>query len=189
MQTWIPLIGQWLNFISKSVVVTLAILAVFEGARRCSPWRTAWKTKAAAYLAGGMVVLCGYGGALSWAEASIDSSLQYLLHSSPVPVISENMLAQLTPEDREQRTRLLARLEFDRTGTLRNYISASGQSVLYAPSESEIRNRESTQVSLAQARAMLDVIRAQGPALIMTALIALLAGLYARRVSKGADCP
>ena len=189
MQTWIPWMGQWLNFISKSVVVTLATLAVFEGARRFSPWRTAWKTKAAAYLAGGMVVLCGYGGTLLRAGASGESSLQYLVHSRPVPVMPESRLAQMTPEDRERITRLLARMEFDRTGALRNYISVSGQSVLYAPSESEIRNRELIKVTVASGRITYVFIRAQGPALIMTALIALLAGLYARRVSKGADCP
>jgi hypothetical protein len=182
MQAWLSFIGPWFHFISQCAALPLASLAVFVGVRRLALRRTAWK--AAALLVCGMIYLCGYGGVLFMGASSLGSALKDV-DDHHWPAIPESTLAQLTPEDREFKTRLHARMEFEDAGTLITYINASGQRVLYAPTEEQIRQREFIKVSAAQVRVQLENLRTQGWALVIAAITALLAGVYARIVSKG----
>jgi hypothetical protein len=183
MQAWFSSTGHWLYFVGKTVVFPLAILAVFEGVRRFSPQRTAWK--AAVFLVCGMAFLCGQAGVLLRAAASIEPALDLSDQCPPLPAaIPDSLLAQLTLQERHYRTHLLARMEFGCTGTLRRYIDASGLSVVYAPSEEQIRNREFIKVTVAETRMRVEFARAYVRTLVAAAITAVLAGLYARRGSR-----
>jgi hypothetical protein len=89
-------------------------------------------------------------------------------------------LAQLTPQEREYKTRLIAHLAFEKDGTLATYISTSGQRIQYAPSEQEIRNRVLVSASAASIRARAEGIRTQAWMFMIAAIVAVAAGLYAR---------
>ena len=170
--------GEWLTFLSKWTLVPLATLAVFEGARRVSLRRTAWKH--AALLIFGVAVLGGMAAFLSWGASTIDSSLAVFLDQKYLRPMPDATLAQLTPQEREERTRLLARLVFENTGTLTTYLSASGQRIQYAPSEKEIRHREFVIESVAEIRTNLTGIRTQVWMFMIAGVVAAVAGVYAR---------
>lgn len=168
---------EWFSFLSKWTLVALATIAVFEGARCFSMRRPL--SKAAALLIFGVGVLGGYAGALSWGASGIDSALR-TLDGSSAPRVPESALAQMTPQEREEKTRLLAQISFQQTGNLATYSDANGRSILYAPSEKEIRDREGLRESLAQTRARLEFIRTQVWMLVIAVFTAAAAGLYAR---------
>jgi hypothetical protein len=180
--------GEWFSFLIKWAMVPLATLAVFEGTRRVSLRRTAWKH--AALLIFGVAVLGGMAGTLSRGASAIDSALALVFDQRPLPPVPGATLAQMTPQEREEKTRLLARIAFEKAGTLATYISASGQPIRYAPSEQEIREREIFRESVARTRTILEFIRIQVWTLMIAAVVAAVAGVYARFYgrSRHKDC-
>ena len=168
---------EWLSFLSKWTLVPLATIAVFEGARRFS-WGWSGRT-AAALLLFGIGVLGGYAGSLAWGASRIESALG-VLDQRPPPPLSESALAQMTPQEREEKTRLLAQIAFENAGVLAIYISATGQQVRYAPSEKELRDRQTLRESLTQTRTRMEFIRTQVWMFILAAIAAAAAGVYAR---------
>jgi len=168
---------SWFSFLGKWTLIPLATVAVFEGVRRVSLRRNAWKP--ATLLIFGAAVLGGYAGTLWWGASGIESMLGVLDQRAPPP-LPEVRLAQMSPQEREEKTRLLAQIAFENSGTLATYVSASGQHIRYAPSEKEIRDRESLRESLAQTRSRLEFIRTQVWMFIIAAIAAAAAGVYAR---------
>jgi hypothetical protein len=86
----------------------------------------------------------------------------------------------MTPQEREEKTRILAQIAFDRTGALIDYTNAAGQQVRYSPAEQEIRDRETLTVSIAQTRVRVEFLRAQAWILALAAIAAAAAGACAR---------
>jgi hypothetical protein len=173
---------EWLSFVGKWTLVPLATIAVFEGARRLSWARSGWN--AAALLLFGVGILGGYAGSLAWVASGIESTFGVLDQRSP-PSLPESTLAQMTPQEREEKTRLLARIAFESAGILTTYISATGEQVRYAPSENEIRDRQTLRESLAQIRTRVEFIRAQVWMFSLSAIAAAVAGVCARSFRGG----
>jgi len=94
--------------------------------------------------------------------------------------LPEAALAQMTPQEKEEKTRILAQITFTQTGKLAMYSDASGRQILYAPSEEEIRAREVLRESLGQARARLEFIRTEVWMFALFAIVAALAGIFIR---------
>jgi len=177
-----PQMEEWLSFLNKWTLLPLATIAVFEGTRRISWGRSGWKT--AALLFFGIGALIVNAGSLAWGASVLESTLCVLNQKLP-PTIPESALAQMAPQEREEKTRLIAQIAFGNAGALITYISATGQQVRYAPSEKEIRDRESLEVSLMQTRTRLEFIRTQVWIYMLAAISAIAAGLYARLGTKG----
>jgi hypothetical protein len=170
--------GEWFSFLSKSTMIPLATLAVFEGVRRISLRRAAWEY--VAFLIFGVAVLGGTAGTLLWGASAIESTLAIAVDQKPLPSVPDVAFAQMTPQEREEKTRLLAKIAFEKSGTLATYISASGQHIRYAPSEEEIRDHEFLRESVARTRTILEFIRAQVWMLMIAGVVAAVAGVYAR---------
>lgn len=168
---------EWLSFLVKWTLVPLATISVFEGVRRLSWGRSG--RKAAAHLLFGIGVLGGYAGYLAWGASAIESAVG-ALDERPPPALPESALVQMTPQEREQKTHLLAQIAFDNAGVLATYTTATGQQVRYAPSEKEIRDRQRLRESLAETRSRLEFIRTQVWMFLLATVAAVGAGAYAR---------
>jgi hypothetical protein len=168
---------DWFSFLSKWTLIPMATIAVFEGTRRVSLTQLPWR--GAALLLFGIGVLGGYAGALSWGASGIAFALQAVDGGAP-PAVPEAALAQMSAQEREEKTRLLAQIKFQKTGSLATYSSVSGQQIQYAPSEKEIRDRQTLLESLAQTRTRLEFIRTQVWMFVLAAIAAAAAGIYAR---------
>ncbi len=168
---------EWLSFAAKWTLVPLATIAIFEGVRRFS-WTRSGR-KAAALVLFGIAVLGGSAGSLAWGAAAIESILA-VVNRAPPPALPSRALARMTPEEREEKTRILAQTAFDDTGVLITYTSATGQHVRYAPTEKEIRDRQTLMESLAQTRVRVEFLRAQVWMFLIAIVAAATAGAYAR---------
>ena len=180
MNEWLSFLGGWLAFLTGVAVVPVATIAVFEGARRFSLKRPL--SKATVYLALGIVVLGSYAGGLFWATSGSERffKLEEERERRPIPVIPEAALAKMTPAEREEKTRLVARMTFDQTGRLVTYSNANGEQVLYAPSEKEIRDRGDMRESLILARTRIEYVRAQVWVMMGALAVAIGLGMSAR---------
>lgn len=168
---------EWLSFLSRLAFIPLATIAVYEGVRRCT-WR--WSNwRPAAHLLFGIGMLGGDAASKFVLASSIESSLK-VIAESPTPRVPESAFDQMSPREREEKSRLLAQIAFDRDGSLISYISISGERIGYAPSEKEIRDRQNLAESLAQTRIRLEFIRTQAWMFTLAAAVATLAGLYIR---------
>ncbi|OQW86716.1 MAG: hypothetical protein BWK72_16705 [Rhodoferax ferrireducens] len=168
---------EWLSFLIEWTLVAVATIAVFEGFR-CFSLRQPL-SKYAALLIFGVGVLGGYAAALSWSVSALDSVLT-IADGGPPRQLPEAALAQMTPQEKEEKTRILAQITFTQTGKLAMYSDASGRQILYAPSEEEIRAREVLRESLGQARARLEFIRTEVWMFALFAIVAALAGIFIR---------
>jgi hypothetical protein len=168
---------QWLSFLSQLTLLPLATIAVFEGVRRLSWGRSGWQ--AAAILLIGIGMLGGYAGFLARVASGMESALA-TLDQMPPPRLPASALAQMTPHEREEKTQFLAQIAFANAGMLATYISAAGEEVRYAPSEKEIRDRQTLRESLAQTRARVEFIRTQVWMFIVAVIAAVSAGLFVR---------
>jgi hypothetical protein len=83
----------------------------------------------------------------------------------------------MTPHEREEKTLFRARFVFRETGSLVTYNNASGQQMLYAPSEKEIRDRQELRELSIKTRTILEFTRIQLRAQIWVALIALVVAI------------
>jgi hypothetical protein len=86
----------------------------------------------------------------------------------------------MAPQEREEKTRILAQIAFYNAGILATHITATGQQVRYAPTEKEIRDRQTLMESLAQTRARVEFIRTQVWMFMLAAVAAAASGVYAR---------
>jgi len=168
---------EWLSFAAKWTLVPLATIAIFEGVRRFS-WTRSGR-KAAALVLFGMAVLGGFAWSLARGAAGVESILA-VVNQSPPPPLPSGALARMTPEEREEKTRILAQIAFDNTGVLIAYTNAMGQQVRYAPTEKEIRDRQTLTESLAQTRVRVEFLRAQVWMFLLAIVAAAAAGAYAR---------
>ena len=168
---------DWLRSLSGLAVIPLATIAVFEGTRRLSWARSGLKF--GALMLFGIITLGGNAGSSFWMASTLQSTLAVLAETE-LPRLSEAALAQMSPQEREEKTRLLAQVAFGRDGSLTSYLTATGNSVQYAPSEKEIRDRQRLAESLAQLQARLDFIRTQAWILILSLTVGALTGVYVR---------
>ncbi|MDR0458179.1 MAG: hypothetical protein LBH10_04010 [Burkholderiaceae bacterium] len=170
-------------FLITWILVPLATIAIFEGSRRISWRRTAWKS--AVFLIFGVVVLGGMTGAQLWGVSTLNSIARTLTFVSvPLPPVSDATLAQMTPQNREIATRLRARMTFERTGAFTTYISASGQHIQYAPSEKEISGRETATKVRTEIRIHLEYMRGQFLLFMIAGVVAVVVGMYARSCER-----
>jgi hypothetical protein len=116
---------------------------------------------------------------MAWVASNVESTLK-VLDQSPVPSLPEASLARMTPQEREEKTRLLAQITFANLGVLATYTSATGQQVRYAPSEKEIRERQSIGESLAQTRTRAEFMRLQMWMFTLAVVAAAATGVYVR---------
>jgi hypothetical protein len=87
-------------------------------------------------------------------------------------------IAQLPPSEREQKTLLVARLNFQNHGALTPYFTAAGTEVPYAPSQAEISQREQLQHSVIRTRAHLEFNGTLAYIVGLSGLLALAAGVF-----------
>jgi hypothetical protein len=168
---------EWLSFAARWSLVPLATIAIYEGMRRLS-WSRSGRNGAALVLFG-IAVLGTDAASLTFSASNIESMIA-VLDQKALPPVQADVLAQMTPAEREEKTRILAQIAFDRAGALVEYVNAAGQKVRYAPTEKEIRDRETLTVSVAQAQVRMGLLRAQAWMFVLAVVVAAGAGAYAR---------
>ena len=122
----------------------------------------------------------------------LSSHLLGTAQSLRVPSIPDPLhpdLQDLPPEDREDRSRILARARFLDSGELHRHYGSSGTSVTFAPSQQDLKDREAFLRTEAQITNTASDVRASGERLLwlLTAFVAvgLCVGVAQRRKLGG----
>ena len=168
----------WFSFLSKWALVPLATIALFEGVRRVS-WSRAGVTPAL-FLLFGLMQLGGHAAGLAWAASHLESSLAPVVEERVPPPLPEGALAQMTATEREEKTRLLAQIAFQNAGVVTTYVTAKGEQVRYAPTETEIRDRLSFRESVTRTLIQLEHLRLHAWIHALALVAAIATGACAR---------
>ena len=168
----------WLDFSMKLLLVPLATLAMYEGVKQLASVGFGWKQGALIVL--GAASLGGEAALLAWKGPLIMRSLD-LLQSGPLLQPSKEQVAQLPPDERETKSRMLAAINYQSKGVLTVYYTSSGSEVLYVPSQVEITDREKQREEIGLIRGRFESITTQVYVLAFAALASLVAGLLVGR--------
>ena len=169
----------WLDFSMKLILVPLATLAMYEGVKQLASIGFGWKQGALIVL--GAAFLGGEAALLAWGGPSITRSLEMLDGNPLLFQPSKKQIAQLPPDERETKSRMLAAINYQSKGVLTVYYTSSGSEVLYVPSQLEITDREKQREEIGLIRGRLESITTQVYVLAFAALASLVAGLLVGR--------
>ena len=171
---------ELLDLVMKLTSVPLATLAMYEGVKQLARVGLGWKQGALIVL--GAASLGGEAALLAWKGPLVMSSLE-LLQSGPLFQPSKEQIAQLPPDERETKSRMLAAINYQSKGVLTVYYTSSGSEVLYVPSQVEITDREKQREEIGLIRGRFESITTQVYVLAFAALASLVAGLLVGRSS------
>lgn len=132
-----------------------------------------------------MAFLLGNAAVVGWATWSLSATLDETFRPTNVQELSEDVIAQMTPGERAEKTKLLAQMNFSNNGALFKHFTPDGSVVTYAPGQTEIEARVSMSRQLAQARANLQLALTKSYTFVVFVLVAIAAGVWkSRRVSE-----
>ena len=166
---------DWLSFVARIAGGVFASYCLLEGGRRLRLSNV--RRTALAMVAFGAIYFALFGALAHWSHqllsAPIDTTSQDRF-SSELPL---DWGKELSPEKREVSSRNYARIAYLRHGKLINYFERSGTARPFAPSQDDIRERETTVASDAKLQAMADATSRASIYLWLWGLMCLLIGL------------
>jgi len=155
-----PELTGWFLALLEAVVVAIALVCVFEGARRFAAQGFGRAT--ALLLVVGLVVAVGQAGS----DLYVSSRLRLLLTTFPAVAPAEPPggweKSTLPPAERASRSLEGARLTFEVTGRIVETVDAAGARQPYVPTQQELRSRE--QMVLGFDRTEANAMRLSGEA-------------------------
>ncbi len=177
-------LSQWKSFEwLLDGLIYLALLLLFEGARRLVAHRMSRKLSVSFVVLGALLVtstvvlqqsrlssLQAWSSALS--PRMPDASVQVWDAGNSLPLW-----------ERTKKSRLLAQRFYDLNGELARHISPTGEPTVFAPTQEEIRGRENRVRDLALLNHAIDTSNQQMKTDVLAALLALVCGLLAGRLS------
>ena len=169
---------EWFNYVADISARLIALLFLFEGARRFALGGTSRVA----------VLMLGLGGFFCLAFGG----MAYLKHTSLVDatkVLSRNVIASGLPlpddwgtaccnDKRESSSHAMVRAAYLESGSLHTYFDASGIRKPYVPSQEDVNKREATVAQNAQ-------IAISTEALLSEAVYWLFAGIFAPLLGIG----
>jgi hypothetical protein len=175
-------IEGWFQFVVHWMMVPLSTIWIFDGARCVLAQRTTKSVIALGFV--GTAYLLGHAAVGAWAARSLDATLGTAFSSAQVVKLPSDVLTQMPPSERVEKTRLLAQMNFASTGVLTAYSSADGTTMTYAPTQSELREREKQLEGLGEARARIQLLRTNACAFVIAVVVAVAAGVASARAQR-----
>jgi hypothetical protein len=175
-------LDDWGRFVFDIVVLTCALLAAFEGARRIAKGKM---TRGAMLLiAAGVLVSAAKSGIALYVANDLDE----LAHSEerlPMGELPETWGANSPPAEREKGSIAHAGVAFTATGTLLRHFGPSGERKLFVPTQDHLRRRDETVQLKTQMELTAEHLRTQAVRWPASLLVALLFGVYVGRRNDG----
>jgi hypothetical protein len=162
--------SHWLNFAFDVGALAAALIAAFEGARRIA-YDGVTRKRVLVVAAG--LIWCAILSALQFYVSTVDSLKLNLTHATE---LAADWGKDLPPTQREESSRTRASVAYTSTGTLVDYVEASGVRKKYAPTQAELREREKVVALNQQLDTLSQNAYASGFRLILFPLFALLFG-------------
>jgi len=135
-------------------MLVAVVVALFEGARQITLLGV---TRNRVLVVAGGIIFCGVLSAVHFYASTVDS---LKLELKEVGELEPDWGKNLSPEQKEEASRTRASATYTSTGTLVDYIDATGTRRKYAPTQAELKLREET-VSVNQ---QLDTLARNGHA-------------------------
>jgi hypothetical protein len=130
--------STWPNFIFDIGLLVAAVITVFEATRRIA-YDGITRKRILAVMGG--IILCALLSALQFYVSTMDS-LKF--EPKDVAELAPDWGGELSPAQREQVSVTRASVIYTSTGTLVDYVDASGMRKKYAPTQADLKLREST---------------------------------------------
>jgi hypothetical protein len=175
-------VQEWFDYVVRLMMVPLGVLAVYEATRR---WVLLGpSTPRVAVLVFGITVLGLQGLVHAWGSSKVSEALE-LFGPRPAPVaLTRAQWEQFPPQERVSNSRLRAEITFEVNGQLIHHFLDDGQSVLYAPTGSEIERRVRFQSELATLRQEFETLLRQAWSLGVALVVALAVGCVVGALEK-----
>jgi len=162
--------SAWANFIFDVGMLAATLIAVFEGTRRIA-YDGYTRKRVLAVLVG--IILCALLSALQFYVSTWDS-LKF--EPKGVGEMALDWGKDFSPAQREHVSLARASIMYTSTGTLVDYIDSSGTRKKYAPTQAELKQRESTVSVNQQLDTLSQNAYANGFRLALFPMFALLIG-------------
>ena len=133
------LINSWFEVAYSLAGFACGLFLLFEGTRRIK--LSGLHRRAALMVGAGAIACLVYIGVSLWLQSGF-GELANPKSTYAVPTIPAGWGANMPPDKREEYSLMLARAQFDQSGTFGKYIGRDGLTKPYAPTEQDIRDRD-----------------------------------------------
>ncbi len=162
----------WFNFFFDIGAWSAAVIVIFEGSRRLA--RGERGRRVIGWVAGG-AIWCIVNGVVAFHISSTMESLG-IDPNRPVSELRDDWSNKLSPDDREKSSSSYASSIYFSSGTIVSHFDRSGNRQRFAPTQEQIRERES-HVALKQQMAQLSLdAYSRGWRWFLSAVLAVLIG-------------
>ena len=170
------MILEWLEYVGDVGARLLAVLCLFEGARRLTV--VGMHRTGTLVLTLGAFLCLAYGGMAYWKHTMlVDASkvLERNILSAQLPLANDWGTACCS-DKRESSSLAMVRAAFVESGKLHTYFDSAGARRLFAPSQEDIKKREDTVLSNAKIKDSTEALLSEAVHWLVAGILALLFG-------------
>jgi hypothetical protein len=170
------MILEWLQYVGDVGARLLAVLCLFEGARRLTVVGMHWTGTLVLSL--GAFLCLAYGGMAYWKHTVlVDASkmLEKSILSAHLP-LADDWGTGCCSDKRESSSLAMVRAAFVESGKLHTYFDSAGARRLFAPSQEDLKKREDAVLSNAKIKDSVDAFLWETVHWLVAGVLALLFG-------------
>jgi len=140
--------AEWAQFIGFGLAGAFGLVCVFDGTRRLAGGYAG--RGRGGRLAVGVAIVVILGGYAYWQHRMLVDMTMAFRHQPPARELPADWGKKVSPAKREALSQGIARQVFVDSGTLTQYVEASGQRKAYAPGQDELKRREAAVLAAAR---------------------------------------
>ena len=171
------MIIEWLEYVGDVGVRLVAVLCLFEGARRLT---VIGVHRTGVLILGLGAFLClAYGGMAYWKHTMLVDASKFLgrnVLSANLP-LADDWGTACCSDKRESSSLAMVRAVFVESGKLHTYFDSAGARKLFAPSQEDIKKREDTVLSNAKIKDSTEALLSESMHWLVAGIFALLFGI------------
>ena len=141
-------IAEWGQFIFFGIAGTFGLLCLFDGTRRLASGQPGGRGPRLAVGVAIVAILAGYA---YWQHQGYVELAMLHRQQPPARELPADWGKKVSPAKREALSQGVARRAFVETGTLTQYVDASGQRRAFAPAQDDVKKREAAVIAAARA--------------------------------------
>jgi hypothetical protein len=170
------MIIEWFEYVGDVGGRLLALLCLFEGARRITV--TGVHRTGVLFLGFGTFLCLAYGGMAYWKHSMLTDASKVLernVLSAHLP-LADDWGTACCSDKRESSSLAMVRAAFLESGTLYTYFDSAGARKLFAPSQEDIKKREGIALSNAKIKESTGALLSEAVYWLVASIFALLLG-------------
>jgi len=170
------MILEWLEYVGDVGARLLAVLCLFEGARRLTV--VGMHRTGTLVLTLGAFLCLAYGGMAYWKHTmlvDVSKVLERNILSAQLPLANDWGTACCS-DKRESSSLAMVGAAFVESGKLHTYFDSAGARRLFAPSQEDIKKRENTVLSNAKIKDSTEALLSEAMHWLVAGILALLFG-------------